>query len=70
MQLQTHQQLVDAERDELSSKLEKLAEFINSDRFKKIVTDERDRERVKLIFQKSITDEHWDVLIHRITTFK
>ena len=70
MQPQPHQQLVDAERDELSSKLEKLAEFINSDRFKKIVTDERDRERIKLILAESMMQDYWNVLIYRITTFK
>ncbi len=68
LQLQTHQQLVDAERDELSSKLAKLTKFINSDRFTKIVTNER--ERIKLILQESIMQDYWNVLIYRITTFK
>ena len=68
MQLQTHQQLVDTERNELSSKLAKLTEFINSDRFTK--TDERYRERIKLILQESIMQDYWDGLIYRITTFK
>lgn len=70
MQLQTHQQLVDAERDELSSKLAKLTKFINSDRFTKIVTNERERERIKLILHESIMQDYWNVLIYRITTFK
>ena len=68
MQLQTHQQLVDAERDELSSKLAKLTKFINSDRFTEIVPDERERDR--LILQKSIMTAYLDVLNHRIDAFK
>ncbi|MFQ0991331.1 crAss001_48 related protein [Gilliamella apicola] len=68
MLLQTHQQLVDTERNELSSKLAKLTEFINSDRFTK--TDERYRERIKLILQEYIMQDYWDGLIYRITTFK
>ena len=62
------QRLVIAERDELSGKLAKLTEFINSDRFTEIVPDERERDR--LILQKSIMTAYLDVLNHRIDAFK
>ena len=57
-----------AERDELSGKLAKLTEFINSVRFTEIVPDELERDR--LILQKSIMTAYLDVLNHRIDAFK
>lgn len=63
-----HQQRAIDEYDRLSGKLAKLTEFINSDRFTK--TDERYRERIKLILQEYIMQDYWDGLIYRITTFK
>ena len=68
MQLQPYQQQVIDERDELSGKLAKLTEFINSYRFTEIVPDERERDR--LILQKSIMTAYLDVLNHRIDAFK
>ena len=65
---QPYQQRVIAERDELSGKLAKLTEFINSDRFTEIVPDERERDR--LILQKSIMTAYLDVLNYRIDAFK
>ena len=62
------QRLVIAERDELSGKLAKLTEFINSDRFTETVPDERERDR--LILQKSIMTAYLDVLNYRIDAFK
>ena len=65
---QPYQQRVIAERDELSGKLAKLTEFINSDCFTEIVPDERERDR--LILQKSIMTAYLDLLNYRIDAFK
>ena len=64
MKLQPYQQQVIDERDKLADKLAKLTKFINSERFTEIVPDERERDR--LILQKSIMTAYLDVLNHRI----
>ena len=68
MQLQPYQQQVIDERDELSGKLAKLTEFINSERLTEIVQD--DLERESLFLQKSIMAAYLNVLNYRISTFK
>ena len=66
--MQPYQQQVIDERDELSGKLAKLTEFINSERFTEIVPDELECER--LFLQKSIMTAYLNVLNYRIDAFK
>ena len=66
--MQPHKQRVIDERNELSAKLAKLIVFTNSDSFTEIVKDERERDR--LIQQKSIMAQYLDILNRRIIAFK
>lgn len=66
--MQPHQQRVIDERNELSAKLAKLIVFTNSDSFTEIVKDERERDR--LIQQKSIMTQYLVILNSRIDNFK
>lgn len=66
--MQPHKQRVIDERNELSAKLAKLIVFTNSDSFTEIVEDERERDR--LIQQKSIMAQYLDILNRRIIAFK
>ena len=66
--MQPHQQRVIDERNELSAKLAKLIVFTNSDSFTEIVEDERERDR--LIQQKSIMAQYLAILNRRIIAFK